>query len=68
MTRPVAHGNKIRAKVVSRLDKESEERLLRWTRDCLLEGLEAGVREHLRVLRREDMIAPPVKGPGPWGK
>ncbi|OBT64267.1 hypothetical protein VE03_06815 [Pseudogymnoascus sp. 23342-1-I1] len=68
MARPVAHGNDIRAKVVSRLEKESEEQLLRWSRDCLLEGLEEQVRKHLRVLRRENVKPPEVPGPGPWGR
>ena len=68
MAKPVAHRNDIRAKVVSKLDKESEELLLRWARNCLVEGLEVGVKEHLRVLRREDIKAPTVTGPGPWAK
>ncbi|KFY22315.1 hypothetical protein V493_06679 [Pseudogymnoascus sp. VKM F-4281 (FW-2241)] len=68
LARPVAHGTKIRAKVISKLEAESVERLLRWTRDCLVEGLEAGVREHLRVLGKEKLTEAPIPGPGPWGK
>ncbi|KAL5344370.1 hypothetical protein ACLOAV_010630 [Pseudogymnoascus australis] len=67
MARPVAFENTIRAKVVSKLEKESEEQLLRWSRDCLLAGLEEQVREHLRVLRRENVVPPAPTGPNPWG-
>lgn len=58
MARPVAHNNNTRAKVVSSLDKDSTDLLLRWARDCLVGGLEADVREELK--------APTVTGPGPW--
>ncbi|OBT73934.1 hypothetical protein VF21_07422 [Pseudogymnoascus sp. 05NY08] len=66
LARPVAHDNSTKAKVVSSLDKDSTERLLRWARDCLVDGLEANIREHLRVIKREDIKAPTVTGPGPW--
>lgn len=68
MARPVAHENTIRAQVVSKLDENSKERLLRWTRDCLVTGLEVGVKEHLRLVKREDMKAAPVPESGPVGK
>ncbi|KFY08628.1 hypothetical protein V492_06062 [Pseudogymnoascus sp. VKM F-4246] len=68
MSRPVVHANNIRAKVVSRLDKESEEQLLRWARDCLVGEMEVGVREHLRVLGKEGLKDADVPEQGPWGK
>ncbi|KFY35414.1 hypothetical protein V494_05942 [Pseudogymnoascus sp. VKM F-4513 (FW-928)] len=68
MSRPVVHANNIRAKVVSRLDKESEEQLLRWARDCLVGELEVGVREHLRVLGKEGLKDADIPEQGPWGK
>lgn len=68
MARPVAHANKIRAKVVSTLEPESVEQLLRWARDCLMEELEVGMKEHLRLLGKEGLVDAPVPPPGTaWG-
>ena len=68
MARPVAHGNKTRAKVVSKLEKESREQLLIWAKNCLVEQLEVDVKEHLRVLGKEILKDAPIPKKGPWDK
>lgn len=64
MARPVAHGNKTRAKVVSKLERESLEQLLIWARNCLVGELEVGVKEHLRVLGKENLKDAPIPPEG----
>ncbi|KFZ11555.1 hypothetical protein V501_04694 [Pseudogymnoascus sp. VKM F-4519 (FW-2642)] len=68
MARPVAHANKTRAKVVSTLEPESVEQLLRWARDCLIGELEVGMKEHLRLLGKEGLVDAPIPpSGGAWG-